>query len=401
MAEAEAAERVLVLTPTGRDAQVTCDALAAGGIACDPCADLAETLQKAEAGAGAILLADEAFAPDGLALLGAALERQEAWSDLPILIATTEAGSRGVGEQIRRHLSRTGSITVLQRPIPLVTLLTSVRVALRSRRRQYQLRDLLAELERKTQGLEQARELRERFVAILAHDLRGPLSTISAGMNLMAQAALPPKERTELVRRTARNITQMDRMIRDLLDVHRIEAGRPLPLHLDRCDLGEVAREVAEELNAAHGERFVVRAEEGVEGVWSADDLRRALWNLGTNAVKYGAPDRPIEIAVHGTRHGARVDVHNEGPPIAPENQAALFEPFRRTVSSERSPQGGWGLGLALVRGCAEAHGGTVEVRSAPETGTTFTIRLPWDARPHQAAQDASGSDNPHQPQPR
>jgi signal transduction histidine kinase len=80
-----------------------------------------------------------------------------------------------------------------------------------------------------------------------------------------------------------------------------------------------------------------------------------------------------------------RIAVHNEGPAIPPEEQARIFEPFGRGRGAAAVATG-WGLGLTLVRGCAEAHGGALAVTSSPERGTRFTLRLPRDARPHQAA---------------
>lgn len=191
-------------------------------------------------------------------------------------------------------------------------------------------------------------------------------------------------ERRELALRIDRNLERADRMIRDLLDANRIRAGEPLPLQLEVCDLAAVVREVFEELSATHGERFVLRAEDGVVGHWSADLIRRALWNLGTNAVKYGAADTPITLGARRTDGGAQASVHNLGPPLSPEEQQQLFRPFSRTRTAQAGGQQGWGLGLTLVLGCALAHGGQAYVQSAPGTGTTFTLELPLDARPFQ-----------------
>jgi signal transduction histidine kinase len=386
-----------VLAPTGRDTEVTCDVLRRDGIICEPCADLDETLREAASGASAILLADDALRQGDLERLGAMLERQEPWSDLPVLIATTVRGSRGAHERIRAHLARAGSITILERPIPTVTLITAVRSALSARLRQYELRGLVGALHAETERLQEERDLRERFVAIVAHDLRGPLSTITMGVELLEREASLSRRRALAVRMT-RNLQQMDRMIHDLLDVHRVQAGQRLPLRLGRCDLAEVAREVARELNAAEPGRFVVRGEGPVEGIWSAEDLRRALWNLATNAAKYGTADTPIELTVAGAEEGAWVSVHNEGSAIPLDEQASLFDPFRRTRASDAGPQRGWGLGLALVRGCAESHGGSVDVHSTADEGTTFTIRLPWDARPYEASEQPteSAGERPH-----
>ncbi|RYZ31550.1 MAG: HAMP domain-containing histidine kinase, partial [Myxococcaceae bacterium] len=129
----------------------------------------------------------------------------------------------------------------------------------------------------------------------------------------------------------------------------------------------------------------VLVAEEHVQGIWSAEEVRRALWNLGSNAFKYGAPDQPITFTIARTPSGARAAVHNHGPMIPRAEQESIFQPFTRTRSAQGGPARGWGLGLTLVWGCARAHGGKVTVTSEATTGTTFTLELPLDSRPFQA----------------
>jgi signal transduction histidine kinase len=240
--------------------------------------------------------------------------------------------------------------------------------------------------ERLTATIERLRNeqsIREHFVAVLAHDLRGPLSAAKLGAELLSQEPESLDARRDLAVRIDRNLERLDRMIRDLLDANRIRAGERLPLRLDTCNLGLIAHEVAEELRMLHGDRFVVEADQRALGAWSADELRRALFNLGVNAVKYGAPDRPIKFSVRCADRRALASVHNWGAPIPPEDQARLFEPFVRTVTGTGIESGypGCGLGLTLVRGCVEAHGGAVSMASTAAEGTTFTLDLPLDAK--------------------
>lgn len=183
-------------------------------------------------------------------------------------------------------------------------------------------------------------------------------------------------------------------MVRDLLDANRIHAGKRLPLKLAECDLAAIARAVDEELAAIHGKRFVVEGDAEVRGVWSEADLHRALWNLALNGVKYGATDRPITITIRATVEGANASVHNEGAPISVEQQEQLFQPFSRAHSSVMGGPRGWGLGLTLVHGCAEAHGGRVRVTSDDANGTTFTIELPRESSGNNGT---NGGDRPSQ----
>ncbi|AFE10327.1 sensor histidine kinase [Corallococcus coralloides DSM 2259] len=243
---------------------------------------------------------------------------------------------------------------------------------------------LYAKLREKIEALQVERGLREHFVSVLAHDLRGPLSAAKSGAQLLLRHPERLDQRRDMALRIERSIERTDQMVRDLLDANRIQAGQRLPLRLDTCDLGGIAREVVEELIAIHGDRFVLHAEERVRGVWSAEELRRALWNLGSNAIKYGSATEPITLTVTRTGDTARAAVHNRGPVIALADQEQIFKPFTRTHSAQEDPSKGWGLGLALVWGCAQAHGGSVSVQSDAATGTTFPLTLPPDARPYQ-----------------
>lgn len=248
---------------------------------------------------------------------------------------------------------------------------------------------LYTNLQEKVEALEAERSLREQFVTILAHDLRGPLSAAKVGAQSLMRAPEKLDARRELALRIDRNIERADQMVRDLLDANRIQAGQRLPLRLDVCDLGGIAQEVVEELSILHGDRFLLKAEERVRGIWSAEELRRALWNLGTNALKYGAAGQPITFTVSRTDTGARASVHNHGPMISSEDQETIFQPFIRTHAARVGPSKGWGLGLTLVWGCAQAHGGKAGVTSEADTGTTFSLDLPWDSRPFQVGRES------------
>jgi signal transduction histidine kinase len=239
---------------------------------------------------------------------------------------------------------------------------------------------LFAELHDTIESLHAEESLREHFVSTLAHDLRGPLSAARLASELLALQPAGLDERRDLAIKIDHNIERVDRMIRDLLDASRIRAGEPLPLRLDRCDLVALVHRIAEEARAMYGDRFTVEANRAVLGVWSEDDLHRSLWNLVANAVKYGAPNQPIALAVAAEGEHARISIHNKGTPIAAAEQAHIFEPYARSSSASHSSLSGWGLGLTLVRGVAEAHGGRVTLVSGAD-GTTFTIDLPLDAR--------------------
>ena len=241
---------------------------------------------------------------------------------------------------------------------------------------------LHAALSEEKHGIALESELRERFVAVLMHDLMGPLEAAQAEARRLLE---PWKLEDPMVVASAvvRDLKRVEWMVQGLLDVHRIRAGQSLRLRFEECDLGEVARTAVDELRASHGNRFVLHAARGVRGMWSAEQLHRAIWNLAVNGIEHGASGRPVTVSVMASPGGAEVSVHNEGLEIPPLERAALLQPFVLPGDAMRGTRRGWGLGLTFVWGCVEAHGGKIAVESGPGAGTTFRLILPFDARPY------------------
>ena len=225
--------------------------------------------------------------------------------------------------------------------------------------------------------------LRERFAAALTHDLRGPLSAATMALDLILMSDDPDKMK-QLASRALANTRRMGGMIDELLDTMAFHGGNKLRLTMTQVDLDGVIREVQADI-AAQGVR-IDAASQPLQGWWDRAALKRALENLVTNAVKYGDPAVPITIrpeAVHGR---LTLSVHNAGNPIPPQEQEAIFQLYRRTESARRNAKQGWGIGLPYVRAVAESHGGSINLDSSAERGTTFIIDVPLDARPHQDA---------------
>lgn len=226
-------------------------------------------------------------------------------------------------------------------------------------------------------------EIREKFIATLTHDLRNPLGVIKTAAELVSDDYENEVQGREFLAMIVDNAKRIDRMIQDLLDATVVKSGGKLQLVLDKCDVLEIASCVTRDLAMTHGDRFKI-AGPSVEGYWSADGLRRAIENLCLNAIKYGDATSPVSIQIACSYGRTVVSVHNEGPPIPVEEQEAIFQVFRRAYSAKRDKKMGWGLGLALVRGVAEGHGGSVMVDSKEGRGTTFMMDIPQDARPFQ-----------------
>ncbi len=224
---------------------------------------------------------------------------------------------------------------------------------------------------------------REQLMGILGHDLRSPLSAISAAAGLLRRRddlAPPVREHVERINRAA---TRMTEMIRTLLDFTQVRFHGVLPVTPAPTDLGDVARAIVDELRAAEPDRAIdleVRCD--ARGHWDPARLAELMSNLVGNALVHGAGGEPVHVLIDDAGDEVRLRVHNGGAAIAPEVQARLFEPFRRGAGRTSTARaGGLGLGLYIVRQIVLAHGGTISVESTEGGGTTFTVRLPRAAR--------------------
>lgn len=238
---------------------------------------------------------------------------------------------------------------------------------------------LYREAKEAVHSLHEERELRQRFVSAMAHDLRNPLAAATMSMQLCVRQPTNPEGVEKLGRKAIDSLQRMEQMIEDLLDAHRISAGQSLPLQREACRLKEFLQSTIEDLITVHGNRFVLRTNLEIQGNWDCKYLRRAVENLCTNAVKYGKEDKPIFIGAKLSPDGkiATVSVTNEGEPLSVDEKNKLFSLFSRGKKAEKSGKQGWGLGLTIVRGIVEAHGGSVTVESAAGAGTTFFMHLP------------------------
>jgi PAS domain S-box-containing protein len=239
------------------------------------------------------------------------------------------------------------------------------------------------QLEKSVRELEQERDLRDRFVAALTHDLRNPMTAAKMSAQLISESLEDRNLIESLSLRIAASMNRADRMIHDLLDANRLKAGEKISLSIERCRADKLMAHLAEDLVSLYGPRFEFRNELGaLMGYWDPAGIQRIVENLAGNAIKYGDLKSPVTVALRAEGECIELSVHNLGEAIAPENQSLLFEPFRRlaTARSKGGAQIGWGIGLSIVKGLAEAHGGSVRLESNA-TGTTFTVRLPIDAR--------------------
>jgi len=228
--------------------------------------------------------------------------------------------------------------------------------------------------------VEHAREAQRQFVANVSHDLRSPLtSIIGFSEALRDDAALPPPSRraAEIIHSESE---RMHRLTVDLLDLSRLQAGR-LPLLRRPLDLDALLHEAAARYHASSPRRGVSFMENLSGGplavIGDPDRIAQIVSNLVDNALKFCDAGGVVRLGSARDGASALVTVHNSGPDLAPETLALVFDRFYRGDHSRAQQTGGSGIGLAIVREMAAAHGGTVTPWSAPGLGVTMTLRLP------------------------
>lgn len=217
-------------------------------------------------------------------------------------------------------------------------------------------------------------DFRERFMGMLAHDLRQPLNAIfMANGTLVSALAESPLSTTTQIQ--ARAAGRMKRMIAELLDFTRIRPETGMPIHRTETDFAATALGIVEEVRAAHAEqRLDLLVSGDCVGSWDPDRLAQVCTNLLGNAIEHGDANAPVSIGLDGNDPGfVEVSISNVGKPIPPEVLSQLFLPFRRAATKAR---GGVGLGLYIVEQIVSAHGGTIHVHS-DAAATRFVVRLP------------------------
>jgi signal transduction histidine kinase len=219
---------------------------------------------------------------------------------------------------------------------------------------------------------------REQFIAILGHDLRGPLGGILAGAEFLQRPGGASESQVVMVaRRIAASARRMSGLVSDVLDVAkgRVSGGFSVRMS-DVHDVDEALREVVSELQQAHPSRtFIVDIDAPHEVHCDRDRVQQLVSNLLQNALTHGSADGPITVSAKVTDGYIALTVTNTGPPIPEASLPHLFEPFwRRSAAPSRE---GLGLGLFICAEIVRAHGGRIEVVSSLESGTTFAARLP------------------------
>jgi signal transduction histidine kinase len=386
--------RSLVIAPTGRDGELICTLLAKMSIACElfPTAEAARI--EAGIGAGAVIMAEEALLPPDIGLWAAQMGEQPSWSELFFILLTVP------GERSRKRMlaqQPLGNMVLLERPVRAETLISTVRAALRSRSRQYEMRDHLATVRLAEIALRKSEKLAVagRLALSISHEINNPLAAVTNLLYLIghspsldevkAMAGIADQE----LARVAEIVTQTLRFYRDPSKptVVRISEIVDSALNLYRTRIA--ANEIVIERDSRHCSPIVAMSGE----------LRQVTLNLIGNSIDAIGRRGRLRIRTadarqysNGSLPGVRLTIADTGSGIHPDVRNSLFEPFVSTKGDT-----GTGLGLWLSSQIVHKHGGTIQVKSralSPNSGTVFSVFLPLEHQSdaHSGALPAGGA---------
>lgn len=378
--------KVVIVSPNEADSVLAAGFLEGDAIEPVRCATLAHAAGLIGPGYGCVVLVEEALVEPDTQLFQDAVHAQPPWSDLPLLLIAAQDSS--LSALVETVFPRSGNVSVLQRPLHPVSLVSAVTMALRARQRQYQVRDLLEE---RTTAVRK----RDEFLAMLAHELRNPLAPIRNAVYLMKTMSVPDPmfaKYRDMIDKQARHITHL---VDDLLDASRMELGK-VELRRQALDLNQAAGAAVETCVPLTGtRRHAVALRLAPQPLTvMADPVRieQVLGNLVVNAAKF-TPEGGL-IEVESAREGgyAVVRVRDNGSGIRAEMLDSVFDLFVQDDGCLARTQGGLGIGLTLVKRLVELHGGSVRARSeGVGQGSTFEIRLPLVATPEARGDGSAG----------
>lgn len=225
--------------------------------------------------------------------------------------------------------------------------------------------------------LRELNAIKSTFLGAVSHELRTPMTSI-LGFALTLQAQGPDVSRDEqqmMIDIIATEASRIDRLMDDLLDVHRLARGQ-LPTDPQPIDMSVLAHDIAAWANE-QGREIELDVPSAVTAVADEHQVRRIMEHLVSNALKYGGPKGNVNLRLADTDQGVQITVHDDGPGVPDAEREHIFESFRRGSTGASSPSPGTGVGLALVKRFAELHGGWVWIEDDPMGGATFCVMLP------------------------
>ena len=368
-------DRALVVTPAPNDGTLICDVLRKSGIEASYSPGFSDLIVDHDCCA-VLVLAEEALGVESTAKLVDFLRVQPLWSDLPIIVLAAESEVGMQKKESVENIYNIGNATILQRPVPMMSLVSTVRAALRARGRQIEVRELLQQREREVKE-------RDEFLAMLAHELRNPLAPIRNGLHIWKLDNSSPEQKIKARDSMERQVHHVTRMLDDLLDVARVSKGK-VTLRRERLDLVALVKSCAEDhrpIIEAATLSFEVKLPS--HPVWATIDKTRitqVIGNLLVNALKFTERNGRVTLAMQAQpgEQTVTISVLDNGIGMSREVLGKIFRPFSQADSTLERSRGGLGLGLVLSKQLIELHSGAIESHSdGVGKGSRFTVTLP------------------------
>jgi len=315
--------------------------------------------------------------------------------DIPIIFVT--AGPHDSGWVFRGYES--GGVDFLYKPLDERILRSKIDVFLQLDRQARLLEQRVQELQEAERQLRDADRRKDEFLGVLSHELRNPLAPIRNAIFVLGRVE-PASDQAMRARSVIeRQVTHLARIVDDLLDVTRVSSGK-VQLRTEPVELGDAVRRSTEDYRTSFARAGLdLAVTTPAEAIWTNADptrIAQAVGNLLANALKFTPSGGRVDVGLGRDAGVAAITVADTGMGIPPEMLGCIFEPFTQADRTLDRSRGGLGLGLTLVRGLVEAHGGSVAVASeGAGRGATFTIRLPVTAAPAAAPRDPSVDGTP------
>ncbi|MDV6032416.1 MAG: response regulator [Phycisphaera sp. RhM] len=374
-------QTVTVLAPTPQDARYCDQVLRDHGVPVEFATSVYDVIARIREGAGVVLIAQEYLTGDATEHLRQAVREQPSWSDVPILVLLAQCGS---SPRVIADLLSIGHVTLIERPLRIALLVSTLQAKLRDRLRQYEVRDLL-------HTAQLANESKSEFLANMSHEIRTPMTSILGYAELLTDLVEDEKAVGYLAT-IRRNGNFLLGIINDILDLSKIEAGK-FEIDSERFDPARVIEDVRSIMEVrAHEKGLKLNVDyrgpipQYIES--DAKRLKQILINLVGNAIKFtnrGSVAIAVESAnlsdpgeplTTSTESQLRIRIKDSGIGMTPEQQTRLFKPFSQGGSIITQQFGGTGLGLAISQRLATMLGGEITVESKINGGSTFTLSI-------------------------
>lgn len=354
---------------------------------CVTCPDVDSLTRELAVGVGVILTTEEVLSSRAIRPLIDALHEQPTWSAIPVL--AFYSGSTALSAQKKTERSPVydlADVTHLQRPVSRANLVSAVKAALRDRSRQYRIRDLLLKSEEAKSMAQEASQMKSQFLANMSHEIRTPLGAIMGFLELIKNNGASKEEIDEYISIIDRNSVQLMRLIDDILDLSKVEAGK---MEIERVafSLGELLFDFTALMGFKAREKgvlFDLHLATPVPAHIYSDPtrIRQVLTNAVGNAIKFTDRGRVHVVCSHQNGE-LKFVITDSGKGISKEQTAKLFQPFTQADSSTTRSYGGTGLGLVVSRGICRQMGGDFFLESStPGIGSSFVATFIIDPVP-------------------